>query len=218
MDRSQFKVHRSLHRDPDADGSSPSGSELIRRWCEGDRGALPALWEELADELRAMAHRALGEGWRPRPMETTDLLHELYLRLYRTGVDVEDERHLFAVILLMMRHLLVDEHRSRKRREQVGSEVGVQARAQGGSGIDLNLSELKLGDPVDPSIGLVVSELIDELEKEHPRVAIVARSRIFVGLTIVEIAAAAEVTDRTVKSDWRFARAWLASRLRDAES
>jgi DNA-directed RNA polymerase specialized sigma24 family protein len=60
---------------------------------------------------------------------------------------------------------------------------------------------------------LVVDEALTQLETADPRAARVAEVRFFVGLEEKEIAEYLGVSEITVKRDWRFARAWLTTRL-----
>jgi RNA polymerase sigma-70 factor, ECF subfamily len=74
-------------------------------------------------------------------------------------------------------------------------------------------------ESVDPGVAcsyddvLVVDEALTQLETADPRAARVAELRFFVGLEEKEIAEYLGVSEITVKRDWRFARAWLATRL-----
>ena len=62
---------------------------------------------------------------------------------------------------------------------------------------------------------LALDEAIQHLHLRSPRQARVAEMRLFVGLGVIEISAVLGVTERTVKRDWRVARAWLACELRE---
>lgn len=69
--------------------------------------------------------------------------------------------------------------------------------------------------PVDV---MAVDDLMEQLAGVNPRQAQVFELRCFGGLDVKETAAVLDVSEATVKNDWRFARAWLASQLDSAES
>jgi RNA polymerase sigma factor (sigma-70 family) len=60
---------------------------------------------------------------------------------------------------------------------------------------------------------IALHEALDRLTQAHPRQAQVVTLRFFGGLSVPEVAELLEVSDTTVESDWRFARAWLKGRL-----
>jgi DNA-directed RNA polymerase specialized sigma24 family protein len=61
-------------------------------------------------------------------------------------------------------------------------------------------------------------EALTELADHEPRSAEVAKLRFFAGLTLDEAALALEISLRTAKRDWAYARAWLGRALRAYDS
>src|SRR5215207_131227 len=92
---------------------------LLRRWKDGDPGALDKLAPLVFDELHRLAHQYIGRERSAHTLQTTDLVNEAYLRLVNQGgVDWEGRAHFFAVSAQVMRHILVDyarQHASAKR-------------------------------------------------------------------------------------------------------
>ena len=77
---------------------------------------------------------------------------------------------------------------------------------------------MHLGVEQDPDEILALDEVIQRLDEQDPRTADVVRLRFFAGLSVEETAKALDVSVRTVKREWSFARAWLYRALRETES
>ncbi len=149
-------------------------------------------------ELHRLAHRRLA-GRRPgQTLNTTALVHETYLKLIdRSRADWRDHNHFLAVAALAMRHILVDEARrwaSKKR----GGEVHKVPLEEGRVGAESRATEI-----------LAIHEALTSLAALDERLGKMVELRFFGGLTIEEAAEVLGVTDRTVKRDWRRARAYL---------
>ena len=160
-------------------------------------------WVRLAyAELRAIAARYLARERRAHMLQPTALVHEAFLRLRDLQrVTLNGRTHFLAVAAAQMRRILVD-----------------QARAAGAAKRGGGVAQVTLGDrdgavSANPVPLLAVDRSLESLAAHFARPARVAEMRLFAGMTVEEIAAILKVTDRTVKSDWRFARAWLARDL-----
>ena len=156
------------------------------------------------DALRGLARSQLRRERPGHTLQPTDLVHEAYERLADgSRVNWRGRTHFFAVAAQVMRRLLVDHARRRDRQKRGGGAQritlgGVAARA----GPDLDLEELIALDRALKKLGA-----LDERE------ARVVELRYFGGLTTGEIASVLGVSERTVRSDWTFARAWLKQEL-----
>lgn len=179
--------------------SSLSG--LVTRARLGDAAASSALIETVYPELRRLAHHYLA-GERPEhTLQTSDLVHEAWLRLFSGDVAVHDRSHLIALMATQMRRALVDYARHRN------------AAKGPGAGIRLSLGELdQIVVRHDDNL-LAIDEALTALEAVDPRAARVVEMRFFGGLAEAETAQALGVSVATVKRDWTFARAWLFDRL-----
>lgn len=150
-----------------------------------------------------MAQRYFRSERPDHTLQPTALVHELYLRLFaaRATPEWRDRAHFFAVAAQTLRRILVDharEHHAGKR---------------GGDQIKVTLSEAEsLSGTSDENL-LAIEEALEELQKLQPRAAQVVELRFFAGLTEDEVASVLELSSITVKRDWKFARAWLMSRL-----
>ena len=149
-------------------------------------------------ELRDIAHRHLSADPDGHTLSTTALIHEAYLRLAEADrVTAKGRAYFFAAAARAMRQVLVDYARRRNRLKR------------GGGARPLTLDEgLVVGAGVPDGL-IDLDRALESFADVSPRAASVVECRFFGGLSTDEIAQALDVTSRTVKRDWAFARAWL---------
>lgn len=183
---------------------NPNGNADITRllvaWREGDSAALDQLAPLIYDHLHRLASRYLRDEHR-RSLQTTELVHEAYLRLVDADVAWHGRGHFFVVAARQMRRVLVDQARWRAARKRIGGEEA----------ITLDEAQIPGGPPIDV---MALDEALAELGKLDERKCRVIELSYFAGLTIPEIAAALEISTATVERELRNARAWLAKSLR----
>ncbi len=183
-------------------------SPAARLW-RADAGALVPLDQlvpRIYDELRAMARRQLAREHERHTLQTTDLVHEAYLRLAGDDAVTHHGRaYFYAAAARAMRQVLVDAARRRNALKR-GSGAAVVSLEEGG-GVDAYGDEL-----------IALDTALGELERRHPRPARTVECRFFGGMSVDDTAAALGVSPRTVKSDWALARAWLYDMLREPPS
>jgi RNA polymerase sigma factor (TIGR02999 family) len=171
---------------------------LLRQWSGGDAAALEQLVPIVYQELRRLAHYHLRRERDGHTLQTTALVHEVYLRL--CGQDEprwEDRAHFFAVSARMMRRILVDYSRRRG------------AGKRGPGAIHLRLDDALSIPVAEPSDLLALDGALEELAAFDARKCQVVEMRFFAGLQAKEIAAALKTTEATVRRDWNIAKAWL---------
>ncbi len=168
------------------------------------KDAMERLVPLVYDELRALARAQLRHERPDHSLQATALVHEAYLRLL--GGDRppwSDRQHFFRAAAEAMRRILIEHARKRTRVKRGGKRVRVEL-----SGIDLaseqNLDEI-----------LALDDAFRRLEEQDPKAADVVRLRFFAGLSVADTAKAMDLSERTVKREWAFARAWLYETLRD---
>jgi len=175
---------------------------------EGVRGAGNAaarLIPLVYDELRALARRYLRDERVGHTLQPTALVHEAYLRMVdQNRVDWKGKTHFMAVAATQMRRILVDHARQ------------TAAAKRGGRVKRITLEDSLARMPELSTELLALDEALRKLAAEHPRQATVAELRLFSGLLVKETAFELGVSERTVKGDWRFARAWLLKELEAA--
>jgi RNA polymerase sigma factor (TIGR02999 family) len=185
---------------------------LLKAWGQGDQAAFDRLMPLVYGQLRAQARHHMRKERSGLTLQSTALVHEVYLRLTKAqDVDWQDRVHFFALSAQIMRRVLVDAARARAAVKR-GGDV---ARAEHSSAVDLD--QIPTGDS-DGALSLcALDDALEALARIDPRRAKVIELRFFGGLSVEETAAALQVSPQTVMRDWRLARAWLARELRGAE-
>jgi RNA polymerase sigma factor (TIGR02999 family) len=178
-------------------------TQLLDAWRDGDARAADALFALVYDDLRVLARRQLAALRPGQTLAPTALVHEAYLRFAeRSAPDVVDRSHFLAVAARAMRNVVIDHLRRRQAdKRDPGSPLvqldAGQAAANGTSPVDL----------------IAMHEALAQLETLDPRQARIVELRFFGGLELEEIANELDVSARTVKRDWRKARAFLYQAL-----
>ena len=178
---------------------------LLIAFREGDRGAMGDLFERVYHELRAMARGRIGRGGN-RPIDTTALVHEAYIRLVdQSRAEFQDRKHFFSVAAMAMRQIVVDHARAAVAAKRGGEAVHVELH-----------DEAAAGDSPDAVDLIALDDALTRLKELAPRLCQVVELRFFLGLSVEETAEVLQVTSRTVKRDWRKARALLFDELASA--
>lgn len=161
----------------------------------------PELDAELYAQLRGLAVGALRGERRSHTLQPTALLHEAFLRLSGQRTPWRSRGHFLGVAAHMMRRVLVDYARRR------GSAKRPEGRLR------VTLSDLETpGDAQDVDL-LDLEAALERLAEHDPRAARVFELRGLAGCTAAEAAEALEVSEATIKRDWRMARSWLRREL-----
>jgi RNA polymerase sigma factor (TIGR02999 family) len=184
------------------DATSAEITNLLKAWSGGDPAALERLAEQVYPELHRMARRYMKNERAGNTLQATALVHEVYLRLVDVAkVEWQQRAQFFAMAAQMMRRILVSAARAR----------GSQKR--GGGSPQVNIEETAdLSTGTDRSI-LAVDEALTAFSQLAPRQAKVVELRYFGGLTEEEIVTVMQISPRTVRRDWDFAKAWLSKEL-----
>lgn len=177
-------------------------TDLLRAWSGGDGTALDRLADEVYNELRRMARRYMKNERKANTLQTTALVHEVYLRLVDvTKVEWQERAQFFAMAAQMMRRILVDAARKRA------------AHKRGGMAAKVDFEETAVLSPTPDRSILALDEALTAFSQLAPRQAKVVELRYFGGLTEEEIVATLEISTRTVRRDWDLAKAWLIREL-----
>lgn len=183
-------------------------TSLLKAWGAGDESALEQLVPLVYAQLRAQARRHLRRERPGAALQSTALVHELYLRLTKAHtVDWHDRAHFFALTARIMRRILVDEARARTAAKRGG---GVR-RMEHSSTVDLDQIPTPQSDTA--VVLCALDAALDSLAQLEPRRAKVVELRFFGGLSVDETADLLQVSPQTVMRDWRLARIWLAHEL-----
>lgn len=180
-------------------------TQLLDSIRSGDRGALDRLFALVYDELKRLAHWQLGHAGPRRLIDTTALVHEAYLKFAASEQpDWEHRRHFYRVAARAMRQIIVDKarrHRAHKREGRLER-------------VDLDVTVVSVEDHAEEL--LCLDDALAKLEARDVRLSQVIELRFFAGLSVEDTARALDVSERTVKRDWRLARAFLHRELEPA--
>jgi RNA polymerase sigma factor (TIGR02999 family) len=171
---------------------------LLRRWSGGDAQALQQLVPIVYNELQRLAHYYLRRERDGHTLQTTALVHEVYLRLSnQEEPQCENRVHFFAIAARMMRRILVDYSRRHG------------ADKRGGGAVRAPLEEA-LTIPTQERFDLVaLDSALEQLAAFDARKCQVVEMRFFAGMHAREIAAVLGTTEATVRRDWIIAKGWL---------
>jgi RNA polymerase sigma factor (TIGR02999 family) len=171
---------------------------LLRAWNAGNEQALQKLTDLVYQDLHRAAHCYMRGERTPHTLQTTALIHEVYIRLVGVQqISWQSRTHFLAVCARLMRRVLIDFAR----------EGTYQKR--GGGAIHVSLDEaLTVSSHPDPAL-LAIDEALKSLAEIDARKAQVVELRFFGGLTVEETAEALAVSVETVMRDWKLAKTWL---------
>jgi RNA polymerase sigma factor (TIGR02999 family) len=173
-------------------------------------GTSDAFFARVYDELRALAHARMRNEQAGYTFQTTELVHEAYLRLGPVdGSQWENRAHFFAAAAEAMRRILIDRARAKGRTKRGGDTEGRPP-----ARLSLDLEQVAaLADNLDPETILALDRAIERLAERDERAATIVRLRFWAGLSVEEVAETLGASPRTVFRDWSFARAWLYGEL-----
>ncbi len=155
------------------------------------------LFAEVYERLKAMASRGLANT--PGTLNTTALVHELYVRMARNqDLAFAEKAQFFAYAARAMRHVLLDRARDQLRKHDGQRWVHTT--------LDQDDPRLVV-DSAEEAIAM--ENALVRLESIDPRAAKVVEMRYFAGLSLEQTAAALGLARTTIDRDWRYARAFL---------
>jgi len=185
--------------------SSADVTALLVRWSQGDSSALDALIGLIYEDCREIAARQMRRERAGHTLDPTALVHELYLRLVdQTRANWENRAQFFGVAARLMRRILVDHARARHRAKRGGSVTFVSLAAAGEQPDDARAADV-----------LAIDEALERLSAIDQDQVRIIELRFFAGLTVEETAHVLRRSPRTVKREWRLAKAWLFRELQN---
>ena len=187
-------------------------TRLLRDLRGGDREAFDALFPLVYKELRLQASKMRRRWQGDYTMDTSALVHEVYLKLVdQDQIQAENRTHFLALAARAMRHILCNYARDRgavKRGGHVNKvPIDVEVRDPG-DGLTHVLDRLERLEILDRALTRL--EAVDE------RRARIVECRFFGGMSTGETAAALGISERTVRRDWTVAQAWLQREMKRA--
>ena len=179
-------------------------TRLLGELREGRRDVHADLATLVYGQLREIAGRLMRHERDGHTLQATALVHEAFIRLMSgASQDWESRSHFFAVAATAMRRILVDHARAH----------GAEKRGGDLQRVDLEEPAVVGRDDLDQIVA--IDQALTRLAAWDARQARIVELRFFAGLSEEEIAELLQVSTRTVKRDWRLARAWLRAELAD---
>jgi len=167
-----------------------------------EKEALDKLMPAVYDELRRQAARYLRREQAGHTLQTTALIHEAYMRLVdQRNVQWQNRAQFFGIAAQMMRRILVDHARTKKRVKR------------GGSDIKVSLADATMPVEERDLDVIALDEALTRLAEIDEQQSRVVELRFFSGLTVEETAEVMGISPATVKRDWSMAKAWLHREL-----
>jgi RNA polymerase sigma-70 factor (ECF subfamily) len=175
---------------------------LLQRIRGGDRDAESELMPIVYAHLHSLAERQFRSERYGHTLQPTVLMSELYLRIIRdSSIDWKSRAHFYNVAATTIRRILVDYART----------VNAEKRPKPNQRLDLDDLVVYSEDRADGI--LIIDEALNRLKGWDERQAKIVELRFFGGLSVEETAELLQVSERTVKRDWKMARAWLSTEL-----
>ena len=184
------------------DKTSNEITEQLIAWSNGDAAALDKLIPVVYKELRRMAYQYLRREGLSHSLQPTALVHEAYLRLIdQTKVEWQNRAHFFGVAAQMMRRILIDHAKTKRRLKRGGAAIKVSLDD------NVNISQERAAELI------ALDDALQELAQMDERKSRIVELRYFGGLSVDETAEVLGISDKTVMRDWNLAKAWLYQQL-----
>jgi RNA polymerase sigma factor (TIGR02999 family) len=176
----------------------------LRNWSgRGDKQSAEVALNLVYDELRRQAHRYLRRERAGHTLQTTALVHEVYLKLVKQEkIAWESRSHFLAIAAKLMRQILIDYARAKHRAKRGGANNQVSLENALTVGVGETNFDL-----------LALDEALSRLGQKEEHLADIVELRFFSGLSVERTAEVLGTSDSTVKRDWQMAKAWLHREL-----
>jgi RNA polymerase sigma factor (TIGR02999 family) len=179
---------------------------LLVDWSNGDRAALDRLLPLVERELHRLAHSYMRKEDPEHTLQTSALVNEAYLRLIdQKNTHWQNRAHFFGIAARIMRRILSNYARDQNRAKR------------GGKAIQISFSKALLFSAEKDTELIALDEALDKLAALDERKSQVVEMRYFGGLSVEETAEVLKVSPITVMRDWRYAKAWLAREITNAQ-
>jgi RNA polymerase sigma factor (TIGR02999 family) len=177
-------------------------TQVLLAWREGDARALEELMPLVQDELHTLAHQYMAGEHPGHVLQTTALINEAYLRLVDCRrVRWQSRAHFFAVSAQLMRRVLVDVARARKKLKR------------GGDALQISLEDVAMvAQSRSPDV-IALDDALKNLAAFDERKSKIVELRFFGGLSVEATAEVLGVSAVTVMRDWALAKTWLLREL-----
>lgn len=175
-------------------------THLLQRAADGDSEAANLAWDAVYRELENIAKGYLRHEYQHQTLQASDLVHEVYLRLFGDNkVHVNDRKHFYRLAARQMRYYLVDRTRKKRARKCEGENISLD-------------DCVVIGQELDERL-LALDALLVELNELDHEAASVVEMRYFGGYSEVRTAELLSISSAHVRDHFEFAKAWLRKRM-----
>ena len=182
-------------------------TRLLHDSATGDKDASNQLMSMIYPRLKAVVGRQMHHSSGSNVVQTTELLHEAYIKMVDQNFDSwENRNQFFAVAARIIRRTIIDHIRHNSRSKRGGDAVKID--------LDTFGHVATTPDKASNIDWLALDQALEELEQIDPEVMKVVELRYFAGFSIQEVAKQNGTSESTVNRQWRFARAWLRKTLK----
>jgi RNA polymerase sigma-70 factor (ECF subfamily) len=184
--------------------SADNITEQLQGWTGAkDTEASDAVLNLVYDELHRQAHRYLSRERAGHTLQTTALVHEVYLKLIKQeNIAWESRSHFFCISARLMRQILIVFSRTKHRAKRGGANDKVPLENALTVAVDNTNFDL-----------LALDKALTRLAAKEEHLANIVELRFFSGLSVEDTAEVLRISDSTVKRDWQMAKAWLHREL-----
>lgn len=178
-------------------------TEQLKAWTSRSDPESARVLTLVYDELHRQAHRYISRERVGHTLQTTAVVHEVYLKLAKQkNIEWESRSHFFAIAAKLMRQILIDYARTKHRAKRGGAMDNAPLE---------NALTVGVGEANFDLLGL--DEALSRLAVKEEHLANIVELRFFSGLSVEETAEVLGISDSTVKRDWQMAKAWLHREL-----
>lgn len=179
-------------------------THFLRSWKSGDEQAMGQVMGMVYEQLKVLAHRYTIKERADLTLNTTGLVHEAYLKILgQNNREYQNRSHFYAIVSTCMRRVILEVARARN----------THKRGEGAQKVQMEEHFLISEGDADQIIS--INDALDRLKEIDSRLAEVVEYRYFGGMNLEEIAEALDCSLSTVKRDWRLAKSWLHTELKD---
>lgn len=177
-------------------------TQWLVAWSDGDQAALSKLIPLVYQELHRMAARYMRREHPGHTLQTSGLVHEAYLKLVdQKNVRWQNRAHFFGVAAQLMRRILVDHARKHARLKR------------GGTAQTLSLDDIAIVSTDRAAEFIALDDALTCLAGIDPNKSRIVELKFFGGLNFEEVAEVEKVSSRTIRREWRKAKAWLQQEM-----
>lgn len=184
------------------DSSDNHLTELLHKWNSGDLSAQDDVMQAIYQEMRKRARIYLRKERQGHTLQTTALVHEVYLRIIKQNrVQWQNRNHFFGIAAQMMRRILLDYARKRDAEKRGGQEIRIALE-----------DATNIPDRKDTNL-IALDEALTRLAELDPRQSQIVELRYFGGLSVEDTAEVLNISVATLMREWRLAKMWLYNEI-----